>query len=184
MSAYTFGKPVAVPYQHSTRAKSRRSEYSQISLMRTICIVGGTFLAPASGLSHRNPVSGFVAGAAVTLGFDEGLQLHRTATIAALPIVRQLPGRHSDHDASQKAAHRPARRSSPGPLQAHPHCPPLRAFYHSRTLGGPGPRRGHGPGHPTTPWARPGGTRAPAPAMCCRSCRPSTRRRPIVCATP
>ncbi len=41
---YTFGKPVAVPYRHSTRAKSRRSGYSQISLMGMICLWVGHFL--------------------------------------------------------------------------------------------------------------------------------------------
>ena len=44
LAEYTFGKPVALPYQHSTRAKSRRSGYSQISLMGMICLWVGHFL--------------------------------------------------------------------------------------------------------------------------------------------
>gem|GEM_PF-5752544 len=43
-SQYAFGKPVAVPYRHSTRAKSRRRGYNQISLMGMICLWVGHFL--------------------------------------------------------------------------------------------------------------------------------------------
>ena len=55
-------------------------------------MVDGGLLAAPGGLADVGPVGGLVAGAAMALGLDEGLEQDRRIAVALMPVEGQLAG--------------------------------------------------------------------------------------------